>query len=144
MAARNLILLSHYYDEDAYAQRATKLFEFFADTHPFGYALPEMLSAYMLQEYGLDLVAVVGDFASQTTQEFVRICRKFYIPGMIILHVDPKQPQTASNQRVQQKFKMVNGQPTVYICHDKVCRMPVTDPVKLEENLKENYLNQRT
>lgn len=98
-----------------------------------------MLSALMLLENGLDLVAVVGP-DSETTQRFVEICRKYYIPGMIIVHVDPQNTRHAYNQRVQEKFKMINGKPTVYICHDKVCRMPVTDPVKLEENLQENFL----
>ncbi|XP_013113702.2 uncharacterized protein B0495.5 [Stomoxys calcitrans] len=139
VSARNLILLSHYLDDESFSERATRLFEFFADQQPFGYALPEMLSALLLHENGLDLVAVVGP-DSDTTQRFVEICRKYYIPGMIIVHVDPQNTHHAYNQRVQEKFKMINGKPTVYICHDKVCRMPVTDPEKLEQNLNENFL----
>ncbi|KPU76904.1 uncharacterized protein Dana_GF13496, isoform B [Drosophila ananassae] len=142
VSARNLTLLSHYYDEDAYLQRAGKLLNFFADVSPFGHALPEMLSALLLHENGLDLVAVVGP-DSEDTERFVEICRKFYIPGMIILHVDPQHPDEASNQRVQKKFKMVNGKTTVYICHDRVCRMPVTDPAQLEQNLMANFFTER-
>ncbi|SPP74731.1 spermatogenesis-associated protein 20 [Drosophila guanche] len=142
VAARNLTLLSHYYDEETYLQRATKLLNFFADVSPFGYALPEMLSALLLHENGLDLVAVVGP-DSDDTNRFVEICRKFFIPGMIILHVDPLHPDDACNQRVQKKFKMVNGKTTVYICHDRVCRMPVTDPTQLEENLMANFFTER-
>ncbi|KAH8306033.1 hypothetical protein KR018_012586, partial [Drosophila ironensis] len=142
VSARNLILLSHYYDEDALLQRAGKLMNFFADISPFGQALPEMLSALLLHQNGLDLVAVVGP-DSPDTERFVEICRKFYIPGMIILHVDPLHPDEASNQRVQKKFKMVNGKTTVYICHDRVCRMPVTDPAQLEENLMANFFTER-
>ncbi|XP_037947163.1 uncharacterized protein B0495.5-like isoform X1 [Teleopsis dalmanni] len=138
VTARNLILLSHYFDKDTYQKRAAKLFDFFADVKPFGYTLPEMTSALFLHEFGLDLVAVVGP-DSETTKRFVEICRKFYIPGMIILHVDPQHPDDSYNERVQNKFKMINGKPTVYICHDRVCRMPVTDPAVLEENLKENF-----
>lgn len=126
-------------DEESYSKRAASLFEFFADQQPFGYALPEMLSGLLLYENGLDLVAVVGP-DSETTKRFVEICRKYYIPGMIIVHVDPQNSRHEYNQRVQEKFKMINGKPTVYICHDKVCRMPVTDPEKLEQNLNENFL----
>ncbi|XP_030375673.1 uncharacterized protein B0495.5 [Scaptodrosophila lebanonensis] len=142
VAARNLVLLAHYYDHDDYLERATKLLNFFADVSPFGHALPEMLSALLLREHGLDLVAVVGPDSSDT-ERFVEIVRKFYIPGMIILHVDPQHPDDACNQRVQQKFKMVNGKTTVYICHDRVCRMPVTDPEQLEENLMANFFKER-
>lgn len=142
VAARNLTILSHYYDEDAYLKRAAKLLNYFADVSPFGHALPEMLSALLLHEHGLDLVAVVGP-DSPDTQRFVEICRKFYIPGMIIVHCDPQHPDEACNQRVQRKFKMVNGKTTVYICHDRVCRMPVTDPAQLEENLMANFYKER-
>lgn len=97
-----------------------------------------MMCALMLNEFGLDLVAVVGP-DTEATKRFVEICRQFYIPGMIIVHVDPQQPAAAYSKRVQEKFKMVNDKPTVYVCHDKVCQMPVTDPVQLEENLTENF-----
>ncbi|CAD7014131.1 uncharacterized protein B0495.5 isoform X2 [Ceratitis capitata] len=138
IAARNLILLAHYLDEQSYQQRADNLLNFYADVNNFGYTLPAMMSALLLRDNGLDLVAVVGP-DSDTTQRFVEICRKFYIPGMIIFHVDPECPDETYNQRVQNKFKMINGKTTVYMCHDRVCRMPVTDPEELESNLKEKF-----
>ncbi|XP_017069422.1 spermatogenesis-associated protein 20 [Drosophila eugracilis] len=134
VSARNLVLLGHYYDDNSYLQRAGKLLNFFADVAPFGHALPEMLSALLMHENGLDLVAVVGPDCPDT-QRFVEICRKFYIPSMIIVHVDPSNPEEGSNRRLQTKFKMVGGKTTVYICHERACRMPVTDPQQLEDNL---------
>lgn len=138
IAARNLLLLAHYLDENSYKQRAIELLEFFADVTPFGYALPAMLSALLLHENGLDLVAVVGPDWN-TTQRFVETLRKFYIPGMILLHVDPQYPDETYNQQVLDKFKMVHGKATVYICHERVCCMPITDPVQLEQNLKDKF-----
>ncbi|XP_043642585.1 spermatogenesis-associated protein 20 [Drosophila teissieri] len=142
VSARNLVLLAHYYDENVYLQKAGKLLNFFADVSPFGHALPEMLSALLMHENGLDLVAVVGP-DSPDTQRFVEICRKFYIPSMIIVHVDPSNPEEASNQRLQTKFKMVGGKTTVYICHERACRMPVTDPQQLEDNLMAYFFSKR-
>lgn len=138
VAASNLILLSYYFDDDNLRQKANKLFDYFSSTDPFGYVLPKMMSGLLLNELGLDLVAVVGP-DTEVTKQFVEILQRFYIPGMIIVHVDPEKP-SASCLKTQEKFKMVNGKPTVYICHDKVCRMPLTDPKKLEENLNENFL----
>jgi len=120
VAARNLVLLGHYYDENTYLEKAGQLLNFFADVSPFGHALPEMLSALLMHENGLDLVAVVGP-DSPDTQRFVEICRKFYIPSMIIVRVDPSNPEEASNQRLQTKFKMVSGKTTVYVCHERDC-----------------------
>ncbi|XP_016998015.2 spermatogenesis-associated protein 20 [Drosophila takahashii] len=142
VSARNLVLLGHYYDENAYLQRAGKLLNFFTDVSPFGHALPEMLSARLMHENGLDLVAVVGP-DSPDTQRFVEICRKFYIPSMIIVHVDPSKPEEAPDKRLQTKFKMVSGKTTVYICHERACRMPVTDPQQLEENLTSYFFSKR-
>ncbi|ALC42545.1 CG8613 [Drosophila busckii] len=142
VAARNLTILAHYYDEDSYRARAAKLLNYYSDVSPFGHALPEMLSGLLLHEQGLDLVAVVGPDSADTKQ-FVEICRKFFIPGMIILRCDPQHPQDSCNQRVQQKFKMVNGKTTVYICHDRVCRMPLTEPAQLEEHLMSNFFKER-
>ncbi|XP_016930377.3 spermatogenesis-associated protein 20 isoform X2 [Drosophila suzukii] len=142
VAARNLVLLGHYYDENTYLEKAGHLLNFFADVSPFGHALPEMLSALLMHENGLDLVAVVGP-DSPDTQRFVEICRKFYIPSMIIVRVDPSNPEEASNQRLQTKFKMVSGKTTVYVCHERACRMPVTDPQTLEENLTAYFFSKR-
>ncbi|XP_052842164.1 LOW QUALITY PROTEIN: spermatogenesis-associated protein 20 [Drosophila gunungcola] len=142
VSARNLVLLAHYYEENAYQEKAEKLLNFFADVSPFGHALPEMMSALLMHENGLDLVAVVGP-DSPSTQRFVEICRKFYIPSMIIVHVDPANPDDSSNHRLQTKFKMVNGKTTVYICHERACRMPVTCPTQLENNLMEFFFSKR-
>lgn len=139
VAARNLVLLSQYFDIAQYKTMADATFNFFADTDHFAYTLPEMMSGLLLNEHGLDLVAVIGP-DSEDTRKFVNVCRKFYIPGMIIVHVDPHRP-TKFQQRAKDKFKMLNDKTTVYICHNKVCRLPVTCPDKLEENLREAFLS---
>ncbi len=60
VAATNLLLLHEYFDDDSYKTTATKLFEFFNGTNPFGYALPEMMSGLLLFENGLTNITVVG------------------------------------------------------------------------------------
>ncbi|XP_017061470.1 spermatogenesis-associated protein 20 [Drosophila ficusphila] len=142
VSARNLVLLGHYYNEQAYLDNAEKLLNFFAEVSPFGHVLPEMMCALLMQQHGLDLVAVVGPDCPDT-QRFVEICRKFYIPSMIIMHVDPANPEDGSNQRLHTKFKMVGGKTTVYICHERACRMPVTDPKTLEDNLMTYFFSKR-
>lgn len=137
VSARNLVLLSHYFDIAEYKTMADKTFNSFAETEMFAYILPEMMSGLLLHEHGLDLVAVIGPDSEETTK-FVNICRQFYIPGMIIVHVDPQSP-SEFQKRANDKFKMINDKTTVYICHNKVCRLPVTDPEKLEDNLRETF-----
>uniref|UniRef100_A0A1A9WYV4 Spermatogenesis-associated protein 20-like TRX domain-containing protein n=1 Tax=Glossina brevipalpis TaxID=37001 RepID=A0A1A9WYV4_9MUSC len=139
MAAYNLLLLAQYYNDENYSKRVIRMYEFFADQKPFGYVLPEMLSTMMLQDNGLDLVAVGPK--TDLTQKFAEICRKYYIPGMLIAVIDPQEPvMHVYNQCILDKYKMIDAQPTVYLCHGGVCRMPITDPVKLEEELSQIFL----
>lgn len=141
VAAANLITLSHYFDEKSYLDKAKKLFDYFSPSDPFGYILPKMLSSLILNDMGLDLIAVVGP--DSESKEYFGILQKFYIPGIIIVHVDPERPG-ASGIKIRENYKMVNGKTTVYVCRNKVCHLPITDPKKLEDNLKDNYLIKRS
>lgn len=60
VAARNLPLISAYFHDKTYKERSTKLFNCFASTSPFGYALPEMFSAQMMRADSLAMMVVVG------------------------------------------------------------------------------------
>ncbi|XP_055373971.1 uncharacterized protein B0495.5 [Condylostylus longicornis] len=138
IAARNLLLLSVYYDEPKYKDQAKKLLNFFSDVNPFGYVLPEMMSALLLLDQGFNLSAVVGP-SSEVTERFINILRKYYVPGLIMVHFDPEK-ESFIRQNSREKFKMIKNTTTVYICHNKVCQLPMTCPVKLEENFNLNYL----
>lgn len=60
ITAQNLLLLSAYYEEPKYKDRALKLFQFFHYLSPFGYVMPELLSAMLMNEKGLTSLVVVG------------------------------------------------------------------------------------
>lgn len=63
VAARNLPLISAYFHDRSYKERANKLVEFFSSTSPFGYALPEMFSAQLMRADSLAMMVVVGMFS---------------------------------------------------------------------------------
>lgn len=62
MAAGNLLLLSAYFENEEFQEKALQLFEFFSTSAPFGYVFPEMMCALMLQDTGLPMAVVVGKF----------------------------------------------------------------------------------
>jgi len=138
ISARNLLLLSVYYDEPKYKDQTKKLLNFFSDVNPFGYVLPEMMSSLLLLDQGFNLSAVVGP-TSELTERFINILRKYYVPGLIMVHFDPEK-ESFIRQNSREKFKMIKNTTTVYICHNKVCQLPVTCPIKLEESFNLNYL----
>lgn len=72
------------------------------------------------------------------------ITRDFYIPGLLLLHYDPEQSLETLTRPIISKFKMVQvrNEPktTAYLCHNRVCQLPITNPDDLRRNLIEKYL----
>lgn len=68
------------------------------------------------------------------------IARDFYIPGLLLMQYDPAQPLEILTRQAISKFKMVRGEPTAYLCHNRVCQLPITNPDDLQRSLTEKYL----
>lgn len=64
VSAQNLILLGAYFEDQNFKSKATTLTQFFSNVSPMGYVLPEMLSAFLLEDTGLHMLVVVGEFVS--------------------------------------------------------------------------------
>lgn len=62
VATSNLLLLHGYFEDEPSRVKAAQVFEYFAQTTPFGYMLPEMMSAMLLYDVGFPVVVVVGKF----------------------------------------------------------------------------------
>lgn len=138
VSATNLLLLNEYFDDDSYQATATKLFQFFHGTNPFGYALPEMMSALLLFDSGLTNIAVVGPDTVESTK-LLDAARDFYIPGMVLIHLIPGSEQQLTKQSADQ-FQMVNDRATAYLCHNGTCEPPITTAEQLTESLAKRYL----
>lgn len=60
VAAKNLPMISAYFHDKTYKERACKLLQFFSAVTPFGYALPEMFSAQLMRADSLAMMVIVG------------------------------------------------------------------------------------
>lgn len=139
VAAHNLLLLSDYFEEERLKEKARTLFDYFSHTTPFGYVLPSMMSAALLEEHGKNTLIVVGSESAEATA-LVDAVRQFHIPGMIIVQLKIDQPPHIERRRKSlDNFKMVKNMPTAYICHNKVCHLPVTEPERLTEEFQPRY-----
>lgn len=138
VAATNLLLLNEYFDEDSYKTRASELFEFFSGTNPFGYALPEMMSALLLFDAGLTNITIVGPDTAET-RKLLNVARDFYIPGIVVIYSVPGNEQQLTKQSASQ-YEMVNDRATAYLCHNRICEPPITSAEKLTESLSKRYL----
>lgn len=62
VAAQNLILLGAYFEDQNFKSKAKALTQYFSSVTPMAYVLPEMLSAILLEDVGLHMLIVVGEF----------------------------------------------------------------------------------
>uniref|UniRef100_A0A336MMR2 CSON003158 protein n=1 Tax=Culicoides sonorensis TaxID=179676 RepID=A0A336MMR2_CULSO len=138
VSAHNLAMLRLYFESAEYKSILEKLFLFFANAKPFGYVLPEMLSALLIKDSSLSMLVVIGKESDETTALF-DVGRDYYVPGMIVLHLDPKNPEKAVRKSILQ-YKGVDGKPTAYICEKQMCNLPNTDPEKFKDEFQKYLL----
>lgn len=80
--------------------------------------------------------------SNDNTRELIDVAREFYIPGLLLIHYDTDKGDSALTRKSAASFKMVQNEPTAYLCHNKVCQLPVTSADRLRANLAEKYLLQ--
>lgn len=131
-------MLRLYFENTNYKQQLEKLFQFFAAIKPFGYVLPKMMSALLVKDSGLAMLVVVGE-NSKETHELFDVGRDHYVPGMIVLSVDPTKPELTVRKTATQ-FKAVGDKVTAYICEKQACSLPMNKPEMLKENFTKYLL----
>lgn len=150
-----------------YKDKATKLVDYFNNISPFGYTLPEMMSGLLLYDKGLDMLVIVGKLYftdnllfiqhsidtkdnififvyigpsdNEDTKNLLDATRNYYTPGLITINSKVDEPDKLTRKAASQ-FKMIGKRPTAYLCHNKICQLPLTDPAMLSETFAEKFL----
>lgn len=116
--AKNLFYLGHYFSDEAQIKTAQQmLLNVQKDVQQNIYFYPNwgILEAGFVS--GLYEVAIVG----QGDQHKRKLIDEYYLPNVLL---------TGSNGKSSLELlenKLVQGQTTIYVCQDKVCKRPVTD-----------------
>ncbi|MEL6307195.1 MAG: thioredoxin domain-containing protein [Chloroflexota bacterium] len=131
MMAKQLIRLSAYTGDARYDQSARKVLSALAaamQTYP--QAFGEALNATDMLVKGMSEVAIVGNPTQQGTKDLLQQVRLVYRPNVITAlardNVDGETNIPLLNYR-----SMRNDQPTVYVCQNFACKMPVTTPEEM-------------
>lgn len=77
---------------------------------------------------------------NEVTNQLLAVIRKYYIPGLVLIHFDPNKPDDLTRPSVKEQFRSIDEQTTVYICHNQVCQVPITTVEELEKNLSTQYI----
>ncbi|HET9457168.1 MAG TPA: thioredoxin domain-containing protein [Candidatus Limnocylindrales bacterium] len=133
MAASVLLRLAALTGEARYriaAEGAIGTVTTFVARYPTAFA--GWLSAIHLAVEGIDELAIVGDPSDPAALALAAVASEGFRPGLVLaLAADP----AASDVPLLADRTLVGGRPTAYLCRNFACRMPVTDPAALREQL---------
>jgi len=134
MATRVLLRLAALTGERRYRDAADKALATvtpFLARYPTGFG--NWLSAATLAVTGIVELAIVGDPAEPATRALVAAARDGEPPNLVVaVSADPD----ASAIPLLAGRSMIDGRPTAYVCRDFACRLPVTDPTALVDQLR--------
>jgi uncharacterized protein YyaL (SSP411 family) len=136
MMAMGLLRLAAYTGDGDYFNAAqTTLSMLYAAMREYPQAFGQALSAAGALVNGLDEVAVVGDPADAETRALLDTIQKPYRPGVIaaLAAEDVEGEHTIPLLSYRTRRGLT---PTVYVCRNFACQMPVTTPAEVEKLLE--------
>jgi uncharacterized protein YyaL (SSP411 family) len=135
-----LLKLAKLADKEQFEQIAVRSLESMQESmrqHPLGF------SNWLC---GLDLylstpkeVAIIGPRDHPKIPELLHVLCTTWLPNKVFAAYDPDDPAPVSELKLFENRKMIDNQPTVYVCEHYSCQAPVTDPASLRAQLQGDY-----
>ncbi len=139
VAALNLVRLHEFTTNDAYRQRAEKALRAF---QPILAARPAALSEMLLAlDFQIDTpkqVVIVTPNNRAEAAPLLKEFRKTLLPNRVLIVVpegDELAEQTQLIPLLDQK-RAIKGQATAYVCENRVCELPTSDPAVFAQQLR--------
>jgi uncharacterized protein YyaL (SSP411 family) len=136
VACLNLIRLAHMTGETQYEQKAARLMRSFAnDVSRAPSVCTQLMSALDFALGPSCEVILVGDPDKADTKTMLEVLRSRFAPRKVmLLHSSLAQRQgTRYLDAFTQGLTSIEGKATVYVCCNRVCNPPTTDPNKMME-----------
>ena len=134
MATRVLLRLAALTGERRYreaADGALATITPFLARYPTGFG--NWLSAATLAVAGIVELAIVGDPADEATRALLAAARAGEPPNLVV--AVGANPDASAIPLLSGRTR-IDGRPTAYVCRDFACRLPVTDPAALVDQLR--------
>lgn len=134
MAHVALRLAAHDGDEalEALATRVLRTHVSPALASPLG--LSHALAAMDRLVRGPTEISVVGAQGSADTEALLSAARAAWQPNLVLARIDPDAAEIGVGGRLDGR-RMKDGLATAYVCRDRACGLPITDPVALRKEL---------
>ncbi|MEK7765990.1 MAG: thioredoxin domain-containing protein, partial [bacterium] len=138
VVAMNLLRLARMTDRKDFADRAARQLAWGeARARGMPYAAPQFLSAVLFASGTRQELVLAGDPASPGVAALRRVARTGFHPDLTILYADGGEGQRRLSAWLPfvANMKPLNGAATAYLCVNKTCDLPVTDPAALARSL---------
>lgn len=138
LAALNLLRLHDLTFDEKYEKRLEKLLgviSHIAKRYPAGYA-----QAMMAIDYSLDRskeIAVVGKPDDESMKAIRDYLFKAFLPNKVLSVGEPGNFDDPKTLPILQRKVIQQNKPTIYVCEDKICKMPTTDLEKAKALLND-------
>ena len=136
VAALNLIRLAKITGDNNLENEVEKIFRSFAgsiSSNPGSHTLA--LIALMFNNTATQEVVIAGSRNDSKTKEFIEIINERYLPfSSLILNDIDKEIQNISSLLANKQ--MLENKPTVYVCQNFTCGVPITDVSELKAILE--------
>lgn len=140
VAVNNLLRLGMLQNRPQWLQMAARLVESFSGSiNRYPPALPLMLNAWRNINSKPTQVVIAGSREKEDTKSLLRVVDTTYDRGRFVLLADGAENQVylAKNLPFMETVGPLEGRATAYVCSDFTCKMPVTDPQALQDQLEE-------
>ena len=126
IATRLLLRLALLTDRSDFRQAAEHTLTLFAPRlHNTPDAVPEMLCALAFMLSKPKQIVIAGQPTAPDTQALLQVVRRRYLPNNVVLLArDQSTPRP-----------LINGKATAYVCVDRACRLPTSEPAELAKLL---------
>jgi len=83
-------------------------------------------------------IIIVGSKEDPSMVDLLRVLFNTWLPNKVVAASDPDDTAPVADLVLFENRRMINNQPTVYVCERYSCRTPVNDPDSLRDNLRGN------
>jgi len=140
VAAHNLLRLAELQNRPEWHKMAQRLMESFSEViNHYPPAMPLMLTVWQQLENGPAQIVIAGKRGAEDTEKLLHIAYDTFSRPRLLLLADGAENQKylAARLPFMETVTPLDGKATAYVCADFTCKMPVTDPDKLLQLLKE-------
>lgn len=136
VAAQSLLRLFHMTGDASYYHKAEKTLQFFSESmeeNVFGAGNMIAVADFYLRKP--KEIVLLGKEKAPETERLLAGILQLYLPNKVLFRADPDQPERLPLPDPVKGKKMLDGKPTVYICHNFTCSQPLTEWEAIREQL---------